>query len=166
MQIMKMVAADWAILAIVLLSALISLKRGFVRELLSLIGWVAALLVARWFCEPLAAVLVDVIEHPSGRIAVAFVLLMISTLIISSLLSHLLCEMVRMTGLSGMDRLLGMVFGVIRGLIIVVVLLALARVLSLNSLWEGSVWVPYFEPLIGWSAEAVQKASAMFLSNQ
>ena len=64
--------ADWAILAIVLISGLFSIRRGFVKEALSLVTWVAAFIVARLFTNSLAVVLTDYIQTPSFRIVAAF----------------------------------------------------------------------------------------------
>ncbi|AFT70898.1 Colicin V production protein [Alloalcanivorax dieselolei B5] len=146
--------ADGIILFIIAVSALISLRRGFTREAFSLLTWVAAFVVARLFSPALDALLVDQIETPSLRLAVAFGVLFVLTLVIGALINHLLGELVRVTGLSGTDRLLGMVFGAIRGVLLVVVLVALGRQLFIEDpWWQASVLVPHFVMLENWTRQ-------------
>jgi membrane protein required for colicin V production len=139
-----MSVVDWIIIAIVLLSSLISIRRGFVKEALSLVTWIAAFIVARLFGPQLAALLTDYIESPSMRFAVAFGVLFIVTLIVGALLSHLIAEFVRITGLSGTDRLFGMIFGLARGLLILVIGVSLIRLTPLveDEWWRESVLIP------------------------
>src|SRR5690606_34792426 len=120
---LRMNWADWTIVAILVLSALISVKRGFVREALSLATWVAAILVAMIFGGRLAILLVDHIDTPSLRELVAFTLLFVGTLLVGALVNYVISTLVKVTGLSGTDRLLGMCFGLARGAIIVMALL-------------------------------------------
>ncbi|MCH8551363.1 MAG: CvpA family protein [Natronospirillum sp.] len=154
-----MVVVDWIIVVVVVLSALISLKRGFVKELLSLATWVAALVIAVIFSERLAGLMVGLIATESWRLAAAFALLFILTLIVGAMVNHLIGELVRMTGLSGLDRTLGIVFGLLRGVIIVIALLAIARLFALDGTWQGSVLVPWLEPLVNWAGGHVHSAS-------
>ncbi|MDO6805115.1 CvpA family protein, partial [Wenyingzhuangia sp. 1_MG-2023] len=106
-----MAVVDWVILAVLGISSLISLKRGFVREALSLAVWIGAFVVARMFSGNLATLLTDYIETNSLRWIAAFVVLFLGTLAIGAMVNHLIVEVVRLTGLSGTDRILGMVFG-------------------------------------------------------
>jgi len=138
---------DWLILAAIAISTLISIKRGFVKEALSLASWVAAFLVARLFGHHLAALLVDQISIPSVRLGVAFALLFTATLILGSVVSYLVGEIVKMVGLSGADRVFGMVFGAARGLLIIVVLVAVARLTPVieDPWWQTSYLIPHFQ---------------------
>ena len=159
-----MIYIDWAILVILLVSSLISLKRGFTKEAMSLATWIAALIIAKLFSENLASLLSSWLADGAHRYAVAFVLLFIATLIVGALINHLLGEFIRLTGLSGTDRALGMIFGLLRGIIIIVALLALGRVFALDQFWQDSALVPYFEPVIRWTGENIYKASDAILS--
>lgn len=126
-QISSLIWVDWVIIAIVAVSTLISLKRGFAREALSLVIWVAAFIIARTFHPHLQTLLAETIETESVRLIAAFGILFIGTLIVGALVSNLVAALVRMTGLSATDRVLGMFFGMARGLVVVVVAIALLR---------------------------------------
>ncbi len=118
----SLTALDWAIVIVLALSTLISLWRGFVREALSLLGWVAAFIVANLFVERLALEMAGLIANGTGRYIVAFALLFVATLVLFTVLVKLATSLVRLAGLSVLDRLLGTVFGFARGAIIILVL--------------------------------------------
>lgn len=144
---------DWVVLLLIGVSTLISLKRGFFRESLSLLAWVAAFIIAVVLHEALETVFQPYIESPSLRRAVAIVSLFVLTLLIGSMVIFVISRLVTMTGLSGMDRLLGMVFGALRGVVLVVVLLMLGQYLlplQQESWWQQSLLVPHFLRLEGW----------------
>ncbi|MBA3981623.1 MAG: colicin V production CvpA [Alcanivorax sp.] len=146
--------ADGVILFIIAVSALISVRRGFMREAFSLVTWVAAFIIARLFGPGLEVMLEPSIETPSIRMAVAFGSLFALTLIVGALINHLLGELVRVTGLSGTDRLFGMVFGAVRGMVVVIVLVALAGPVFVEDLWwQQSVLVPQFAMMEDWSRQ-------------
>lgn len=155
---------DWTIIVILVVSSLISIKRGFTKEAMSLVSWVAALFVARMFSGNFAVLLDGLIANEAYRYTAAFAILFILTLIVGALINHLLGEFVRMTGLTGTDRLLGVFFGLLRGIVIVVVLLAVGRLFALEQFWQDSVLMPYFEPVIRWAGESIHKASGAILS--
>lgn len=139
--------ADWTIAAIFALSCVIGLTRGLIREALALVIWICALLVAKIFCEPFASYLIGYIETPSIRLMTAFILLFIGTLLVGAVLSYLMGALIRATGLSGTDRLLGMLFGAARAFIIVMVLLiALPGLLPVTEevWWRESHFIPHF----------------------
>src|SRR5690606_9817344 len=102
---------DWVILAIVFISSMISLMRGFVREALSLVSWIAAFIVARMFHPNMQTLLADTISVPSVRFIAAFLILFVATLVVGGILAHLVGALIKMTGLTGTDRVLGMFFG-------------------------------------------------------
>jgi membrane protein required for colicin V production len=126
-QMTALIWADWVIISIVAVSTLISLKRGFVKEALSLVIWVAAFVIARTFHPHLQTLLADTIETGSVRLIAAFGILFVGTLVVGAIVNNLIGALVRMTGLSATDRVLGMCFGLARGLIVVVAAVALLR---------------------------------------
>jgi len=148
--------ADWAIAAIVLVSCLLSLKRGFVKEALSLGAWIAAFFIATAFSEQLAAILSDSIDNSSFRHMAAYGILFIGTLMMGSLINYLLAQVIKATGLSGADRLLGTAFGLARGLVIILVIIVVARVLvpiEEEPLWQNSVLIPHLLLVENWSRD-------------
>jgi len=139
-----MSVVDWIIIALVSLSTLISIKRGFVKEALSLVTWVSAFIIARLFGSQFSVLLVDYIDSPSMRLVVAFGVLFVATLIVGAMISHLIGELVRLTGLSGTDRMFGMIFGLARGLLVLVVGISLIRLTPLtdDDWWQESLLIP------------------------
>src|SRR5690625_2088116 len=101
---------DYTILAIIAISVLISLVRGFVREVLSIVVWIGAFWLAIRFAMPLSAYLEAYIATPVLRIGVAFVVVFVGTLLVGAVLNHLAGQLVGRTGFSGTDRALGGVF--------------------------------------------------------
>ena len=141
-----MTVIDWVILAVVVVSCLISLKRGFVKEALSLASWIAAFVIARLFSGNLATLLDGMVETNSLRWIIAFVILFAGTVTIGAMVNHLVVEMVRMTGLSGTDRVFGMVFGLIRGLLVLVAIVYGLQftMVPQDAWWNDSVFIPHF----------------------
>tara|TARA_R110002074_G_scaffold107518_1_gene232335 strand:+ start:80 stop:574 length:495 start_codon:yes stop_codon:yes gene_type:complete len=148
--------ADWAIIAVLGLSTLISVVRGFVKEVVSLLIWLTAAIVASIFHDQLAALMTDWIDTPSLRMLAAWVSLFVAVLIVGSILNYLLGKLIQATGLSGTDRLLGMFFGLVRGLVILmVVLIILPKVLPVteDQWWIDSTLIPYFMQYEDWARE-------------
>lgn len=142
-----MIWVDYIILGIVGLSAAISVVRGFVREALSLAAWIAALWVAFSFFESFAEFLVPYISVTSVRLAAAFLALLVLTLLLGALVNFLAAQLVQKTGLSGTDRIAGILFGVARGVAIVMVLVLVAGVTPLpkDSWWKQSLLIGHFQ---------------------
>ena len=148
--------ADWAIVIVLTLSSVISLARGFIKEALSLVIWIVALVVANVFSNRLEIFLVNAISTPSLRAMAAFLLVFIGVLLIGALLNFLIGLIVKATGLSGTDRLIGMLFGFVRGLLIVMILLIyVPNYVAINKdpWFQQSQLIPYFSPY----QSAVQK---------
>lgn len=143
---------DYSIIGVILLSILISLIRGFFREAFSLVTWVAAFWVAFTFYGILAELLVKHFHSPTVRMIVAFGVLFVASLIIGALVNFLIGQLVDRTGLSGTDRLLGVIFGCARGVMLVTILLMMARLTPLptEDWWKGSMLIPQFHPLETW----------------
>ena len=149
--------ADWTLLAIIVFSSLISVKRGFIKEALSLVVWGLALFVALAFHERLAVLLADAIASISLRYLVAFAVLFAATLVVGSMVNYLVAELVRMTGLSGTDRLFGMVFGLARGAVVVMAMIIFLPMLfpvDQESWWQQSVLIPHFLSMEQWCRDS------------
>lgn len=147
-----MVWVDYAIIIIVALSALISVLRGFVKEALSLAAWVLAFWVAFTFHQNLATTLAEYINTPSLRLISAFALLFVVTLIIAALVNNLVSQIVKKTGLTGTDRMLGVVFGIARGTVIVAILVLMAGLTQLpaDPWWQDSIFIVHFQNMAIW----------------
>lgn len=147
-------AADWIIVAVVALSTLLSLLRGFTREAISLLSWVAALVVARVLAPSLAALFANWIDNPETQEWAAFVSLFVLVLITGMLLAHMLGNAVKNSSLNMGDRLLGTAFGFVRGVLIVVVAIAFsARSLADENWWMSSQIIPHLALLEGWTRD-------------
>ena len=103
---------DTAILVITTLSFLFGLWRGLIKEVLSLLTWVAALIVARLYSETLSELLVNIIDSSSIRYVSAFAIIFIVVMMLGTFLNYLMSKLLTITGLKFADRLLGGVFGV------------------------------------------------------
>ena len=125
-----MATIDWVIIGVVGLSTLFSIRRGFVKEALSLGTWISAVLIARLFAVQLAVLLDPYIETDPLRLGASYLALFVATLMLGGMVSYLVGEFVRVTGLSGLDRLLGMIFGFARGGVIILVIVALMHYVS------------------------------------
>jgi membrane protein required for colicin V production len=147
--------ADYFILGLIGLSMLVSLWRGFIKEALSLTTWIVAFLVALTFSDPFADFLKTWIELPSARAAAAIAILFIVVLILGGLVGFLAGQLVKKTGLGGTDRVLGTVFGIARGVLIVAVIALLAGLTALpqDPWWQSSELLPQFERLALWLAD-------------
>ena len=147
-----MIWVDIVITGIIVISALFSLMRGFVREALSLAGWLASFWVALTFSGDLAEFFLSGISVPSLRITVAFTILFVLTLVIMALINKLASQLVKKSGLSGTDRMIGMIFGVVRGALIVSVLVLLAGFTAMpqDLWWQESVLIDVFHEFATW----------------
>ena len=140
---------DIVILIITLLSSIFGLWRGLIKEVLSLLTWIAALLVSRVYSEPLAGLMTGMIENDGIRYVSAFAILFVIVMMLGTFLNFLMSKLLNFTGLKLADRLLGAVFGVARGVIIVLVILFVTNVfVSETELWQKSQLIPYGMDLI------------------
>lgn len=143
--------ADGVILALVAISMIFGLFRGFVREAFALAGWIAAYVVAQLFHEPLQALLADLITTPSLRLMVAWGSLFVLTLLLAALLGYMVRSLMEFAGAGGLDRLLGGGFGLLRGLVLVLAGLILMAPLTGKDPWWHEARLPgmfmRYEPL-------------------
>ncbi len=161
-----MIWIDYCIIATIGFSALISIIRGFVREALSLVAWGCAFVVASRFYANLA-VWFTWFDDALIRNIVAAISLFIATLIVASIVSRVMGSLIERTDLSGIDRMLGVCFGTVRGILIVAAILFFLDIFtsfSQHSDWKQSQLIPQFSRPIQWFAQYLQSTSN-FLSH-
>jgi membrane protein required for colicin V production len=135
--------ADIVILGIILLSALMGFARGFLKEVLSLATWAAAIGLALFFAPQAANHLAEYIEDDLVRRVAAFAGIFLCTLVAGGLLQWSIGRLVETTGLSGTDRLFGLVFGAGRGVLVcLVALIAIQQFVESTEWWQASVLAP------------------------
>jgi membrane protein required for colicin V production len=146
---------DIAIISIISLSALISFFRGFVREAFSLLVWVVAFVLGWLYFQPAADLFIPWINVEIVRVAAGFLTILLSVLILGAIIGYFLGQLVDKTGLSGTDRLLGILFGAARGVLLVAALVFLATLTPAPDAdwWQASVLVGPFQNLALWSME-------------
>lgn len=120
-----MTAFDYAVLATIGLSILLSVWRGAVRELFALASWVLAFLAAQAYGPAAAAYVPRSLDHPSLRVLAGFVAVFVVVLVVTALAALLASKLVRAAGLGPADRALGAVFGFLRGMLVVLILVLL-----------------------------------------
>ena len=158
-----MVWIDYAILAIIGVSTLISLIRGFVKEALSLVVWFAAFFIASNFYANLANLLTNISDE-FLRNAAAAAILFIATLVLGALVNYLISQLVSKTGLSGTDRVLGLVFGALRGVLIVSAILFFMDAFTTAATkpwWQASEVIQEFKLVIEWFFEYLKQTSSL-----
>ncbi|MFY9180267.1 MAG: CvpA family protein [Venatoribacter sp.] len=159
-----MAVIDLIILGVLAVSTLISLWRGFIREALSLVIWVAAFLVARMFSGNLAILLGGLVETNSLRWLLSFAILFLGTVVVGTMLNFLISKFIHATGLAGLDRTLGMVFGFVRGLVILVaVVYGLKFTVAVqDDWWQQSIFIPFLSTLADWAQKTLPGAAGQF----
>ncbi|MGF1763739.1 CvpA family protein [Aliivibrio kagoshimensis] len=157
-----MIWIDFVILGIICLSALISLVRGFVKEALSLVIWFGAFFIASNFYPKLAVYFTN-IHDEMIRNGSAIAALFVATLIVGALVNYVIGQLVHKTGLSGTDRVLGIVFGGLRGVLIVAAVLFFIdafTTLSDSQWWKQSQLIPNFRVIIEWFFTYIKETSS------
>jgi membrane protein required for colicin V production len=151
---------DLALIGATCLSLGIGLFRGLIREILSLVSWVLALWLAYLYSDLVAAWLETWLENSQLANIIGAVTVFIGILLALSVAGSLISRVFRATGLTGMDRLLGAVFGALRALLLISALLLLARFTpaAAQPWYNQSVLVPYFEPAVDWLSTKVGRS--------
>lgn len=142
-----MTLVDYLIVALVVLSAGVGVARGFLREIIALITWIAALLLAWHYAGRLEPYLGGLLSSPYVRPWAARAILVIAVLLVGAGLGAIITHLVRLSLFSGTDRFLGLIFGVVRGLVIFGVLVLVCQTLRLDEehWWRSSRLLPYGE---------------------
>lgn len=162
-EVSTLTAVDWVIIVVLAISTLLSLWRGFVREALSLAGWVAAFLVANLFVDQMASLLAGTIDNITGRYVAAYAILFVVTLIVATFATYVAGQLIKATGLSVLDRVLGTVFGFARGIIIILVCVFVLRQLvpPPDLLWlDQSALMPHVDMLGQWARQLFDQTNS------
>ena len=132
---------DLAAVAVIVVSAGWGIWRGFTREVMSLAGWVLAFLAANAVAGPLGEMMPGAVATPEVRVLIAFVAVFVLVLIAAALVGNLLSKFLKAAGLSGVDRTLGGLFGLSRGIVILLAFTIAAGLTALprQALWKESV---------------------------
>ena len=138
---------DYLVLFVLIASVVISTLRGLVKEILSLLGWVVAFVVANAYGAQLAPLLPNAIPGASTRLIVAFIALFLGVRILMGLLSLALAAVIQATGLSLADRGLGGLFGLARGIVIVLAAVILCGMTAIpqQAFWRQALLSPLAE---------------------
>lgn len=143
---------DIGIIAIIGLSVLTGLFRGFVKELVALCVWALAIYLAYHYSGELDPWLQKYIQDKSARTAVGFIIILFGTLLVGGIINAVLSFILKRAGLSGTDRTLGMVFGFVRGVFIVGIIMVAVKLTSLpvEQYSKDSTLYAKFDPLVTW----------------
>lgn len=128
---------DWIALAVLLGSLLVGAWRGFVVEVISVASWVVAFVLAQWFAPDVATKLPMSGAGEQARYAAGFVLVFVATLFVGALIGFVVSKLLSVVGLGAINRLLGALFGVLRG---VVLILAATVVVGMTPFKTSSAW--------------------------
>jgi membrane protein required for colicin V production len=158
---------DYAIIALLIASCVVGLVRGLLREVISLITWVAALWLAWEFADVLAPHLGGALSEAAVRPWAARTIIFVLVLLVGAGVGAIVAHFVRLSIFNSLDRLLGLVFGLLRGAVVLGVLAMLCHAVRLNeeTWYRGSTLVPYAEQagnvLRGLVGERKIRASSM-----
>ncbi len=142
-----MTAFDYAVLVIVGLSVIVSVWRGAVREVLALASWIAAFLASQAYAGTVATYLPESVSNASLRLLGGFVAVFIIVLLLAALIAIAISKLVRSVGLGPVDRGLGAIFGLVRGILVVLTLVLLCGLTAAPSfpVWREAMLSPPLE---------------------
>jgi membrane protein required for colicin V production len=140
-----MIAVDYIILAILIISCIMGLVRGLLREAIAVITWFLAIVLAWSFAPSLEHLLGGVLEGSPMRIWAARAIIFVGILLLGGAVSVVLGHYVRVSMFAGMDKFLGFIFGIIRGVVIVGAFTIAVQALRMDEdpRWKNSRLMPY-----------------------
>jgi len=143
---------DIIVLAILGISVAFGAWRGLVREVLALVAWVAAFLIANLLAPDAAKLLPRAMANEELRLLVSFVVVFIAALVGLSVLAILASKLVRIIGLGPSDRVVGGIFGLVRGLLVVMILVLLAGLTTVprQPMWRNAILSAPLEAFAGY----------------
>jgi membrane protein required for colicin V production len=151
----RMTLFDFVAVMVVAISVGFSIWRGLVREVFALLSWILAFWLAKLFAAVVAGWLPSSWSHQGLRISIAFVAVMLASLLVFSLVSLLIMHLVKVAGLTASDRMLGAAFGLVRGVAIVVVLVLLGGMTSepREPYWRNALFSRPLEKMASWAKQ-------------
>lgn len=160
-----MTALDWIFVAVVLGSMLLGAWRGLVYEVLSLMGWVVAFVVARTWAQEVAVWLPLDGWDMQLRYAAGFVFLLVGAMFAWGLVSWLSKQLIEAVGLRPVDRSLGALFGLLRGGLLLLVLALVIQYTPLHTAlwWQESGLAPWLTQALGWVLPALPEDWGQYL---
>ncbi len=157
---------DWVLLGVVALSALMGAFRGIVVEVLSLVVWIAAFWLAFGYGAAVAGLFFAQMHDPAARLFVAYAAVFIAALIVGSVVTWLIGKLVRSVGLGSIDRVLGLLFGVVRGCALACMLVLLLGLTALprQPSWQQSPLIPEFQRGAEWMKAWLPESAAQHVN--
>lgn len=142
-----MIWADWFLLAALVISIVIGILRGFTREVLGLVTWIVAIAAALWLAPSTVGWLEPHVATPSLRIASSYALVFFGVLVLGAIVTTVVSMLVRKSPLSGVDRMVGGGFGLLRGVLVAVMLVWLVGMTPARQdpWWKESMFIPRLE---------------------
>ena len=143
---------DLLFIGIILISGLISLFRGFMREIFSLATWILAIWLGIRYAPSFSVHVPEAIRDETLRLGITFTIIFIIVLIIGGLLGLIVSRLIRSTALSSTDRSLGVLFGLLRGVVLIAlaVFLVSLTLIPEETWWQESYLVPHFQSVVDW----------------
>ena len=160
-----MTVVDVVIIFVIVLSALFGILRGFMKESISLAKWIIATWVAATFAPKMAPMLPAAIESEAVRQAISFASLFIVVFILGTVITHFVTRLLIKTGLTSVDRVLGLGFGVLRGALIIIIFVIVGGhfpQLPQQEWWQQSVMLDRFEDAVVWIQDYIPDMDASY----
>ena len=149
METLGLNVTDLVILFVVGSSGIISLFRGFTKEFLSLLLWIFAFFAAVGLEDYVTPKIIEIIGNPEASKIIASVIIFLISIIVGGFLINLISRVVKWSGMSGFDKFMGVLFGVGRGLIVILaVYFLLPSNLKESEIFTSSKISPFFEDLL------------------
>ena len=144
---LRMNFTDYLVIAAIVISAVVGAMRGFLREAVALVAWLLALFIAWHFADLVEPHLGGLLAGSSVKPWAARVIIVLLILLLGAAVGAMLNHFVRLSIFSGMDRFLGLIFGLLRGVVLLGVFVILGQLLRLDGerWWTRSLLIPYGE---------------------
>jgi membrane protein required for colicin V production len=151
---MSLTSIDWIILAVLAFSCALGIWRGLVREVFSLAGWVAAVVLSLRYAAALGMELPGDIDWPVLRTSIAVAIIVVVCVFTAAIIGWLVHKFIAVARLSGTDRMLGAVFGLLRAILIIfaAVYFTSRTALAQQPAWKNALLVPAFDAGVRWLA--------------